>query len=150
MGRARQPRREGGNMTQKKVFALLAFDRDDSLEDLRLLLKAQAIETWTARTCEEVVRLLDQTQPELIFTGKRLFDGTWIDIVDLTEKAHAPTNVIVVGECEDARLSLSTMQYGAFDFIFPPFEAGAMAHLMRVAAENIRRRREEQAVNAVA
>lgn len=137
-------------MAQKKLFALLVSDGDDSLEELRVLLKNQAIEAWSVRTCAEAERLLEQTHPELIFTGITLSDGTWIDIVGLTEKASLPTNAIVVGKCKDTSLYLSTMDYGAFDFILPPFEADAMDHVVRVAAENVRRQREQQAMKAVA
>lgn len=137
-------------MGQKKLFALLVSDGDGSLKDLKNLLKSLGIEAWSAKTCEEVARLMDQTHPELIFTGQRVFDGTWNDIVDLTEKASVPTNVIVVGRYKDTELYLSTMDYGAFDFILPPFDSAPIAHVARVAAENVRRRREQQAMRAVA
>jgi hypothetical protein len=34
------------------------------------------IEIYSAESCEEVARLLEQTHPELIFTGKLLSGGT--------------------------------------------------------------------------
>jgi DNA-binding NtrC family response regulator len=137
-------------MQQRGVFALLAANHEASLEDLKVLLKSQAIETWSARSCEEVERLLDQTHPDLIFTDERLSDGTWIDILNVTEKSSVPTNVIVVGKSKDIGLYLSTMDYGAFDFIVPPFEPVLMAHVVRVAAEDVRHRRKEQAVRTAA
>lgn len=114
------------------------------------MLKSQGIEIWTSYTCEEAVRLLDQTHPELIFTATELSDGTWREIVSLTERASVPINVIVVGKHKDTRLCLSTMEYGAFDFILPPFEADVLNHVVRVAADDARRRRESLAIQAVA
>lgn len=46
----------------------------------------------------------------------------------------------VVGKNKDTRLYLSTMKYGAFDFVLPPFEPEALTHVVRAAAENTRRR----------
>jgi DNA-binding NtrC family response regulator len=143
-------RGEGTKMAQKKLFALLASDGADSFEELKIQLKSQGIEAWSAETCEEIARLLDQTHPELIFTATKLRDGTWSDIVALAEEASVATNVIVVGRGKDIGLYLSTMDYGAFDFVLPPFEAESIAHVVRVAAENVHRRREEQAIRAVA
>lgn len=130
-------------MNQKKVFALLVSGKDDSFENLKVLLKNQGIETWSAQSRDEVRRLLDQTLPEIIFTSTLFPDGNWSDIVRLIEKTNAATNVIVVGEYKNTQLYLSTMDFGAFDFILPPFEAEPLAHVTRVAAENARRRREE-------
>lgn len=137
-------------MIQKKVFALLVSEEDESSKTLKNLLKNHGIEIWTARTCEEAARLMDQTHPELVFTSTMLCDGTWSDVVRLAEKTLVPMNVIVVGRCKDTQLYLSTLDFGAFDFILPPFEAVPIAFVARVAAENARRRREEQTRKAVA
>ena len=69
--------RMGRLMVQKKLFALLVFDGDESFESLRALLKSQAIEVWSSRTRAETARLLEQTHPDLIFTATQLADGTW-------------------------------------------------------------------------
>lgn len=135
---------------RKKVFALLISDEDKSFETLRDILKCLGIEVWSVQSREEVASLMDQTQPELIFTSTTFPDGTWSDIVRLSEKTYAPPNVIVVGKHRDTKLYLSTMDGGAFDFILPPFEAEPLAHITRVAAENARRRRDEHAIKAVA
>lgn len=137
-------------MTQKKLFALLVSGKDDFLRDLKSLLREMSVEIWSVHTCDEAARLLDQTHPELIFTAEELSDGTWNEIVALTERTTVATNVIVVGTHGDTDLYLSTMDYGAFDFILPPFETAPIAHVIRVAGENARRRREEQARKAVA
>ncbi len=137
-------------MAQEKLFALLVSGGEESFSHLKTLLKNLDIEAWSARTCDEASQLLDQTHPELIFTGERVFNETWIDVLNLAEKASVPTNVIVVGRYKDIDLYLSTLDCGAFDFILPPFEADPIAHVVRAAAENVRRRREERAMRAAA
>ena len=137
-------------MAQKKLFAILVSEGVDSLRELKVLLKGQGMEIWSAQTCAEAARLLEQTHPELIFTAPKLSDGTWTDILGMAEGADVPTDVIVVGKCKDTDLYLNTMHRGASDFILPPFEVDAMVHIVRVAGEKVRRQREKQAMKAVA
>ena len=136
-------------MTQRKLFALLVSDGDNSFESLKGLLKFRGVEVRISRTCAEAARLMDQTRPHLIFTATQHADGTWRDIITLAEKAALATNVIVVGKAKDVTLYIATMDYGAFDFILPPFESEPVGHVVRVAAEDVRRRR-EAALRAVA
>lgn len=132
-------------MAHGKLFVLLASGGEKSFESLKVLLKRQGIDIWSSKTCEEVARLLNQTQPELIFTATKLSDRTWSDIVSLAEKASVATNVIVVGRFKDTRLYLETIENGAADFILPPFESDSIALVVRVAADDVRRRRESHA-----
>ena len=138
-------------MLSKKLFALaVSHEEDRCIQELKAALKKQQIEIYSAESCEEVARLLDQTHPELVFTAKLLSDGTWRDVIHLAENVSVPTSVIVVSKDDDTRFYLSAMDYGAFDFILPPFEEDAIAHVVRAASESVRRRRESQAIKAVA
>jgi two-component system nitrogen regulation response regulator GlnG len=138
-------------MLPKRLFALVVSNEDDNcFQELKGVLKKQRIEIYSAESCEEVARLLDQTHPELVFTAKFLDDGTWRDVVRLAESVAVPTNVILVGQNDDVRLYISAMDYGAFDFILPPFEEDAIAHVVRVASDSVHRRRESLATTAVA
>jgi len=137
-------------MSTRGIFALLASEQMDSLNDLRDVLKNQSMGTWCTQSCEELARLLEQTRPDLIFTDARLCDGTWIDVVSLAERAAVPLNVIVVGACKNTKQYVEAMEQGAFDFILRPFEAEPMAHVVKVAVNNVRHRRQDLAVHAVA
>lgn len=137
-------------MSWKKLSALFVFDGNRSFESLRGLLNSQGIEVWSSRTCKEAACVLDKTHPELIFTATQNTDGPWREIVILAEHASVPTNVIVLGDSKDARFYIAAMDYGAFDFILPPFESDPVGHVGRVAAENARRRREAHAIGTVA
>jgi|SRR5579859_4804802 len=134
----------------KNPFALLVSRAGASLEPLKSALKKQSIETWSVDTCEEATRLLDQTQPDLVFSDPRLADGTWLDMVNLIEKASTPVNLIVVGTTGNTDLHSSAMEKGAFDFIQPPFEATSLGHVLQQAVEDVRRRRMAQALTLVA
>ena len=136
-------------MARNGVFALLVHDRPSPLESLKTDLKNLAVKTWSARSLDEAAKLLDQTHPELVFTDTQLADGTWSEVVSLAERVGAPANVIVVGSQVDIRVYVSAMESGAFDFIVPPLEPGSLAHVVGVAIDNVRRRREAEAVKQV-
>jgi two-component system response regulator AtoC len=130
------------------LFALLLFDQSVVLESLKLALKHLSVETCSARTLEEAERLLPQTQPHLIFTDTFLPDGSWVDVINLAEKAASPLNVIVVGTTTNSKLYLSALERGAFDFVLPPFEHQALDFVVKSAGQDVRHRRQAQAVAA--
>ena len=134
---------------RKSNFALLIGDDTSSMESLKSRLKEQSVETWNAPTFEQAARLVDQTQPELIFTQTAVSDGTWLDVVRLAERASAPVDVIVVGSPTTGPLR-SAIVNGAFDFISPPFESEPLGRILKAATEDVRHRREELALMAVA
>ena len=136
-------------MAQNGVFALLVHDRPSPLESLKTDLKNLSVKTWSARSLDEAAKLLDQTHPELVFTDTQFADGTWSEVVSLAERAGAPANVIVVGSHVDIKVYISAMESGAFDFIVPPLEPESLAHVVGVAIDNVRRRREAEAVKQV-
>ena len=136
-------------MARNGVFALLVHDRPSPLESLKTDLNNLSVKTWSAKSVDEAAKLLDQTHPELVFTDTQLADGTWSDVVSLAERVGAPANVIVVGSQVDIRVYISAMESGAFDFIVPPLEPGSLAHVVGVAIDNVRRRREAEAVKQV-
>jgi len=134
----------------KNAFALLVSREGDSLELLKSALKNQSIGTWSVGTCEEASRLVEQTQPELVFTDPRLVDGTWLDMANMIEKAPAAVNLIVVGASENANLHAPAMTNGALDFIELPFETKSLSNVLQHAVENVRHRRMAQALATVA
>lgn len=137
-------------MAQSRLFPLLVDAKKDSLMDLNFLLKELSVDVSRAQSYAEVEHLLDHTHPELIFTGTKISDGSWRDIIGLTEMASVPATVIVVGQYHDTDVYLSAMEGGAFDFILPPFEREPLAHLVTAAADDVRSRRAQLSLTAVA
>lgn len=133
-------------MPQNKVFALLVSDGSACFEELRWKLENQGLQTWSADSLSEVGGLLQTTQPELVFTATTFPEGTWSQIVDMARKSYVPAHVIVVGKRIDIELYVRSIEYGAFDFILPPFETDQLSHVLRVATADVRRSREAQAL----
>jgi len=131
---------------ENPLFALLIHDRPHPFEALKEALKALAVRTFSVRTCEELDRLISQTQPHLIFSDTSFTDGTWMDVVRSAEEAPVPVNVILVGANDNMKLYVSALERGAFDFILPPFERQGLEFVVTSAARDASRRRQFQAL----
>ncbi len=126
----------------EKILALLIHEEVEPLNSLKVALESQNICTQRVRTCRDVVPLLRNTSlPELIFTDTTLPDGTWADVVSLAADAVKPITVIVVSRIADMKLYIGAIEWGAFDFIVPPFAAEDLNHVVRCAVWNVHSRR---------
>jgi DNA-binding NtrC family response regulator len=132
----------------KEIFCLLG--REEPCQSLKPVLRQLGVDTYSVSSCEEAAQLLDQTHPQLVFTDTRLPDGTWIDIVNLAEDSPVPVCAILVGCSKDAETSETALNYGAFDFISPPFDAEGISQLLTEAKALVRARRERHARTLVA
>lgn len=135
---------------KRNVFALVVHERPEPCESLKPVLRALGVDTFSVSSCNEAAHLLDQTHPHLIFTDTKLPDGTWIDAVNLVDQAPVPIAAIVVGPSKNAETFEAALNYGAFDFISPPFDSEAVSQTLAQAMSLVRARRERHSRAAVA
>jgi two-component system response regulator PilR (NtrC family) len=130
------------------AFALLVHERAEPFESLKPVLRRFGVDTFSVRGCADARRLLEQTHPQLIFTDAQLSDGSWMDLVNIVEKAAIPICVILVGSAEDPEMAQVTFHNGAFSFISPPFEDEPVSRLITRAMALVRARRERHSRTA--
>ena len=135
---------------QRNVYALVVHERAEPCEALKLVLRRLHVDTFSVGSCAEAAHLLEQTQPHLIFTDTKLPDGTWIDVVTLAEDAEVPICAILVGASGDPELLQSALNYGALDYVSPPFDTESISQLLNQAMAWVRTRREHGSRAAVA
>jgi DNA-binding NtrC family response regulator len=131
---------------QQTITGLLVFDKPETLHALKVALQGELIEVWTARTCSEAGDFLkcEEQVPPLVFTDIQFPDGTWVDILLQAQEASEPVNVIVVSTPKEVGFYVQAFQWGAFDFLAPPFGQFETAHVVRTAAANVLRQRQDQ------
>ena len=127
---------------KRNVYALVVHERPEPCQALKLVLRRLHVDTFSVGSCAEAAHLLEQTRPHLIFTDTKLPDGTWIDVVTLAEDAEVPICAILVGPSKDPELFQSALNYGAFDYVSPPFETEPISQLLIQAMAWVRNRRE--------
>lgn len=137
-------------MADKIRAALLQNSQSSYTPALQRELRAQAVEVQSAESCKDIHALLaSPNPPELVLTDLRLPDGTWEDVVRISQSASLPVNVIVVSRLADIRLYMDVLQKGGFDFITPPFQTSELAHVLRAAFGNASRQRDTLSRNSV-
>ena len=126
------------------VWALLVHDNSVHVTQLVLVLEALGIKCREAATFSAVMEELGGVQvPHVVFTDTVYADGDWKDVVHLAQGAREATNVVVVSRLEDVRLYLDTIEFGAFDFITPPFRESDVSHLMGCVVRSAVSRRKD-------
>lgn len=127
------------------IRALLLHTQETPAAALIVALEKQLIGAERVFTCKQAAdRLAGPNPPHLVFTDTELPDGTWSDVLDLTDRAAQPINVIVVSPTADIPLYIDVMERRAFDFITQSFTAPELTHILRCAVENVIRRRKER------
>ncbi len=131
----------------ERLRALLVQTRYNPLDALRLALEEQSVDVLMARTCAEAALALStESPPPLVFAEAQLSDGDWTDIMSLAAKASAPVNVVVVAPSAEVGLYVDVIEHGASDFIVPPLSDPELFYIVRNAADQARRRRDQSAV----
>ena len=126
---------------KRNMFALVVHKRAEPCQALKPVLRCLGVDTFSVGSCAEAAHLIEQTHPHFIFTDTQLPDGTWIDVVNLAEDAMVPICAILVGPSKNPELLQAAVNYGAFDFIFPPFDSEAVSQLLNRAMVLVRARR---------
>jgi len=132
------------------AFALVAHERPEPCESLKIVLRRFGVDTFSVRRCADALRLLEQTHPHLIFTDTQLPDGSWVDLVNIVEETAIPICVILVGTAKDPEMLQTASQNGVFSFISPPFDDEYVSRLVSRAMALVRARRERYSRTAAA
>lgn len=131
-----------GVIMKDEVKALLIHDQSETLATLRGVLERLGLSVIQAESYAQAKRWLGGLNPiPLVFTDTQLPDGNWADVVAVAGKAARPVNVIVVARVVNTRFYVEVIEYGAFDFIAPPFNATDLAYVVRTAVDNVVGRR---------
>lgn len=125
------------------VKALLVYNQDEPLSELRRALETQPMETHRARTCRQATDYLHESsdRPHVIFTDTTLPDGTWEDVLRVAREAPSAADVVVISRWPDVKVYIDALERGAFDFMTPPFREVELDHVLRCATTDVAARR---------
>lgn len=119
---------------RERVHALLVYDQEDPLAELKSFLDGKGIQTTRSRNCAEAeMALCWQEPPRVIFTDTVLTDGTWAEVKTMAERRRPPVPVIVVSRLLNIALYLDVLERGASDFIVPPFREADLDYVVKGA-----------------
>jgi two-component system, NtrC family, response regulator PilR len=101
--------------------ALMAFSDSNSLMAACDALADTELEVELCSNLAELRARLDQGRIDLVFCQARLPDGTFRDLLRITDYGDAQTAVVVCSDFYDKGTYIEAMSLGAFDYVAFPF-----------------------------
>jgi DNA-binding NtrC family response regulator len=92
--------------------------------DQAVLARILGHSAWThvaASTVSEAARQLANSHFHVVLSERKLADGGWKDILELTSGMNEPPQVIVLSRDGDERLWAEVLNLGAWDVLVKPF-----------------------------
>jgi DNA-binding response OmpR family regulator len=103
------------------VRVLTVSPHDTDLAVLSRILSHSAWTLLTARTVKEARSVLAVNHVNVVLSERRLPDGDWKAILDLTAKMEEPPQLVILSREGDERLWAEVLNLGAWDILVKPF-----------------------------
>lgn len=114
-----------------RLRVLVVSSDPDNGRNLGSILSECGLDPVLTSTLEEAQSLLAKPGVLLAFCDAELGDGTFRELLSLTETAKIP--VVVASRVYKTLQYLEAMRLGAFDFIAPPYRRSELAHILASA-----------------
>lgn len=114
-----------------RLRVLVVSSDTDNGRNLGSILSECGLDPVLASTLEEAQALLGKRDMLLVFCDAQLTDGTFRELLRLSEAARLP--VVVASRVHETLQYLEAMRLGAFDFIAPPYRRSEVEHIVSSA-----------------
>ncbi|PIQ95613.1 MAG: Fis family transcriptional regulator, partial [Nitrospinae bacterium CG11_big_fil_rev_8_21_14_0_20_56_8] len=100
---------------------VLVVDDEKSLRDLlTIMLENEGYEVKTAASGESAVRLVRETDFDLVLTDIRMKRSNGIDVLETVREVQPETPVVMMTAFASADTAVEAMKKGAYDYISKP------------------------------
>lgn len=130
--------RERQGATDADIKTILIVSNQESTSRLETALAAARFRTETAHTREEVELTLQMLAPDLLLLDIQPLTPTAMEILHFV-RARSLLPVIMIGNQADNKLLISTLEAGADDYLFAPFNLEELTARMRALLRRIER-----------
>lgn len=115
------------------VRVLAVSPQETDLAVLTRILSHSAWSLVSAASVEEARRSLAEQHAHVVLCERKLPDGDWRDILQLTSAFPDPPQVIVVSKDMDERLWAEVLEHGAWDVLIKPFHPKEVFNTIHLA-----------------
>lgn len=131
-------------MTKPRV--LIIDDEMAILDTLRILLKREGFEVFTANSGQKGLEAVGETQPDFVLTDIRMPGVSGIEILEATRELDPSIPVILMTAQASLQSAIQAVNQGAFHYIQKPFSNDELVVTCRRAAESRVLKRENKAL----
>jgi two-component system response regulator PilR (NtrC family) len=109
---------------------LLVDDEPDILQLLEIALARMNLNTLSAATVSEAIKLIDTSDLDLCLTDMRLPDGNGLQLVEYAEQLNRELPVAVITAHGSVEAAIDALKLGAFDFVSKPVALDKLRELV--------------------
>ncbi|MEX2570113.1 MAG: sigma-54 dependent transcriptional regulator [Gemmatimonadota bacterium] len=131
-------------MTDPRV--LIVDDETAILDTLRILLKRDGFEVFTAASGQQGLDALAEVDPDFVLTDIRMPGVTGIEILNAARDLDPTIPVILMTAQASLQSAIQAVNQGAYHYIQKPFANDELLVICRRAAESRQLKRENQAL----
>jgi two-component system NtrC family response regulator len=117
---------------------LIVDDEKNYLVVLEALLSAEGYETMTAQNANEALRLIDESDLDLILTDMKMPGLSGMDLLVEVKKRKPEVPVIMMTAYGTIEMAVEAMKKHAYDYVTKPFQNEELKLSVRKALENYR------------
>lgn len=125
---------------------LVVDDEVSILDTLRILLKREGFEVFTAAGGEQGIAQLKEVQPQLVLTDVRMPGTGGLDLLSATRELDPSIPVILMTAQASLQSAIRAVNEGAFYYIQKPFANDELVAICRRAVESGELKRENRAL----
>lgn len=131
-------------MSTPKV--LIIDDETAILDTLRILLKGEGFEIFTAASGQQGLAALEEVRPDFVLTDIRMPGVSGIEILEAAKEMDPTLPVILMTAQASLQSAIQAVNQGAYHYIQKPFANDELLVLCRRAAESRALKKENQAL----
>jgi two-component system, NtrC family, response regulator len=117
---------------------LIVDDEKNYLVVLEALLSAEGYETMTAQNANEALRLIDESDLDLILTDMKMPGPSGMDLLVEVKKRKPEVPVIMMTAYGTIEMAVEAMKKQAYDYVTKPFQNEELKLSVKKALENYR------------
>jgi DNA-binding NtrC family response regulator len=125
---------------------LVVDDETSILDTLRILLRREGFEVFTAAGGEPGIAQLPEIRPDLVLTDVRMPGKGGLEVLNATREMDPTIPVILMTAQASLQTAIRAVNEGAFYYIQKPFANDELVTLCRRATESRQLKRENQAL----
>ncbi|MBN2378560.1 sigma-54-dependent Fis family transcriptional regulator [candidate division WOR-3 bacterium] len=125
----------------KKERILVVDDAVDTLEVLERNLTSQGYQVFTVQNVSEALRLLEETEVDLVVTDLKMPGASGLDLVRYVRENLADTEVMMITGYASIEGAVQAVKQGAEEYLSKPFSDEELILAVRKALDKLRMRR---------
>jgi len=118
---------------ERAVTVLVASPHEEDHVRLGMIFRQSNWRLYSARSCSEAFRILQETSVAVIVSHVEFPDGDWRCLLEMAARCPQSPLLILASENADTSLWAEALNVGAYDLLAKPFDRGEVTRIVSLA-----------------